>query len=213
MMQNNKKNFIKIGLTGGIGSGKSTISSILREKGIKIIDADVISREVLNIYDEINYKIRKAFGESFFDENGKLRRRELGNFIFKDQNKIKKMDEIMIPYIKEEIMKRFDKFRKNGEELCVLDAPTLIEHNMHEIMDINILVWVDYKTQIERVKKRDNLNTEQVLNRISSQMSLNEKKKYADYIIDNSKDLKKTKAQLNIILNNIERLKYNYEKI
>jgi dephospho-CoA kinase len=194
---------LKIGLTGGIGSGKSTVSAMLKEKGFSVIDSDIVSREVLDIYPQILEQVRVYFGDNFFDENGKLKRKEFGNFIFSKEERKKNYENIIMPFIKNEIFNRIIGLEKEKKEECILDAPTLIENELHVEMDINILVWADLKTQIERVKKRDNLSEEQVLNRINSQMPLEDKKKFVDYIIDNSGTLEKTKQELNEILEEI----------
>lgn len=191
---------LKVGLTGGIGSGKSTVSNMMKDKNIPVIDADIISREVLDIYPDILKEIEDTFGKEFIDSNGKLKRRQLGNFIFKDKNEREKLENILIPYIKKEIFKRFDEYYKEEYKLCVLDAPTLIENGIHKNMDVNILVWVDRNTQFERVKSRDNLSYDQVENRIKSQMALDDKKAMVDYVIDNSGTLEETKHQLDKIL-------------
>ncbi|QGU94900.1 dephospho-CoA kinase [Clostridium bovifaecis] len=194
---------IRVGLTGGIGSGKSTVSNILREKDIPIIDADVISREVLDIYPEILEKIKSAFGSEFIDCKGQLKRRELGNYVFKSEEQRKKLEGIIMPYIKKEIFERITNCDKLGESLCVIDAPTLIEHSIHKDMDVNILVWVDKDVQIYRVKSRDNLSEEQVLDRIKSQMPLEKKKGEVNFIIDNSGSVEHTRQQLEKILASI----------
>lgn len=191
---------IKIGLTGGIGSGKSTVSKMLIEKNIPIVDADIISREILSLYPETLDSIKNIFGAKFIDERGELKRRELGNFIFKSSELRKKLEEILIPYIKKEIFLRVEKYDKIGKKICVVDAPTLIEHSINKEMDVNILVWVDRNVQIKRVMNRDKLKEDQVMHRINSQMRLEDKKKEVDYIIDNSKDINFTKEQLEDIL-------------
>ncbi|KEI04249.1 dephospho-CoA kinase [Clostridium botulinum] len=194
---------IKVGLTGGIGSGKSTVSNILKSKNIPIIDADLISREVLHIYPEILEEIKSVFGKEFIDEKGNLKRRELGNYIFDKDVLRKKLENIIIPYIKKEIFKGVEEYSNLHKKICVVDAPTLIEHHINESMDVNILVWVDKKTQIERVKTRDNMSEEEVLQRINAQMSLEEKSKYVDFTIDNSGNLNTTKEQLDEILKKV----------
>lgn len=194
---------LKIGLTGGIGSGKSTVATMLKEKGFSIIDADIVSKEVLEIYPQILERVRKYFGENFFDEDGRFNRKKFGNFIFSKEERKKNYENIIMPFIKDEIFNKITELEKEKKEVCILDAPTLIENGLHVNMDINILVWSDLKTQIERVKKRDNLSEEQVINRIDSQMSLEDKKKFVDYIIDNSRTIERTKEELNKILQEI----------
>lgn len=194
---------IKIGLTGGIGSGKSTISNILKNNNIPVIDADVISKTVLNKYPEIIDSIKLYFDGKFFDDYGNLKRREFGNFIFQDKIRKCKYEEIIMPYIKNDILSEMQKLSMQGNELCILDAATLIENNFQKYVDDVILVWVNKDIQIERVKKRDNLETNEVMMRIDSQMSLDEKKKYADFILDNSNEVSNTKNNLKIILKEI----------
>lgn len=191
---------IKIGLTGGIGSGKSTVSKMFKDRGIAVVDADIIAREILNIYPDILLQIKAEFGEEYIDEKGALRRRELGNLIFNNETKRKQLEAITIPFIKKEIFKRIEQYNKQGEKICLLDAPTLMEHGIHKDMDKNIVVWVDRKTQISRVEARDNLKEYEAEARIDSQMSLEEKGKLADYIIDNTHGLDSTLEQVEQIL-------------
>ncbi|ABS40474.1 dephospho-CoA kinase [Clostridium botulinum] len=193
------KSIFKIGLTGGIGAGKSTISEMIKEKNIPVIDADKISREVLKLYPEILIRVKEVFGKEFLDDNGDLKRREFGSYIFKNKNKRIEYENIIMPYITKETFKRIKLLEENKESICVLDAPTLIEQGLYKYMDINILVWVDKDTQINRVVKRDGLNRSEVMNRINSQMSMEEKKKFVEYIIDNSKDIENTKSELDKI--------------
>lgn len=194
---------LKIGLTGGIGSGKSTVSSMLEEKGFSIIDADIVAREVLEMHPQILEKVRMCFGENFFDESGKFKRKEFGNFIFLKEERKKNYESIIMPFIKDEIFNRITEFEKEKKEVCIIDAATLIENGLQIHMDINILVWVDLRTQIERVRKRDNLSEEEVINRINSQMSLEDKKRFVDYIINNSTTVERTREELNKVLKEI----------
>ncbi|MEL7597493.1 MAG: dephospho-CoA kinase, partial [Clostridiaceae bacterium] len=154
---------IKIGLTGGIGSGKSTVTKMLLEKNIPVVDVDIISREVLELYPETLEEIRNTFGEEFIDEKGKLKRRELGNHIFKSNELRKKLENILIPHIKKEIFNRIERYNEMGESICVVDAATLIEHFIHKEMDFNILVWIDRELQIKRVMTRDKLQKDEIL--------------------------------------------------
>lgn len=194
---------LKVGLTGGIGSGKSTVSNLFLQHNIPVIDADIISREIFNIYPEAKTEIRHQFGENIFDEQGNLKRRELGNLVFKCTSLRKKLEDITLPFIIKEIFKRIEEYNKAGEKICVIDAPTLIEVKLHTDMDVNIVVWVDLQTQISRVFTRDKLSNEEILNRIKAQMPLDEKKSYANFIIDNRGNFESTKEQFEVVLNKL----------
>lgn len=202
---------IKVGLTGGIGSGKSTVSNFLKEKGIPVIDADIISRDILILYPEVVGNIRKEFGSEFFDDKGLLKRRELGNFVFKNPKGKLKLEALTIPYIIKEIFLKIEKYKDEGFKMCIVDAPTLIETGLYKSMDFNILVWVDLNTQIERVVKRDNLNLDDVKNRINVQIPLEDKKKYVNFIIDNRSSIEATMKQVDKVLQEIYSSEVRYE--
>lgn len=191
---------IKIGLTGGIGSGKSTVSFMLKEAGFNIIDADTIARDVLVKYPEILERVRIEFGAGFFDWRGEFRRKEFGNHIFRFPKQRKKYEEIILPYIKREIYENIDKLEKKKADFVIVDAPTLIENDLHKDMDYVILVWVDNNTQIQRVRSRDSLMREDAINRINSQMPLDIKKDFANIVIENNDTLAKTKEQVDLLI-------------
>ena len=191
---------IKIGLTGGIGSGKSTVSAMLKNAGFNIVDADLIARDVLKKYPEILNKVRIEFGSGFFDWRGEFRRKELGNNIFRFPKQRKKYEEIILPYIFKEINDEIEKYERSGAKSVIVDAPTLIENELHKEMDYVILVWVDSNTQIQRVRQRDTLSREEAINRINAQMPLDRKKDFANIIIENNDVLSKTKEQVDLLV-------------
>lgn len=191
---------IKIGLTGGIGSGKSTVSFMLKEAGFNLIDADAIAKDVLVKYPEILQMVKLNFGSGFFDWRGEFRRKEFGNHIFRFPKERKKYEGIILPYIKREIYEKIDYYEKKGTDIIVLDAPTLIENELHKEMDYVILVWVDSNTQIQRVRARDALSRDEAINRINSQMPLERKRDFANIIIENNDTLPKTKAQVDLLI-------------
>ena len=178
---------IKIGLTGGIGSGKSTVSFMLKEAGFNIIDADVIARDVLVKYPEILERVRVEFGSGSFDWRGEFRRKEFGNHIFRFPKQRK-------------IYENIDKLEKKNADFVIVDAPTLIENDLHKDMDYVILVWVDNNTQIQRVRSRDTLSRDEAINRINAQMPLDRKKDFSNIVIENNDTLAKTKEQVDLLI-------------
>lgn len=200
-MKQNKT--LVIGLTGGIATGKSTISEMFRGKGINIIDADIISREVLDIYPDILIKIKDTFGFEYISENG-IDRKKLGRLVFSDKEEREKLEKIIIPYIKQEIYKRIDNYKAHGDRIIIVDAPTLFENNLDKDMDKVILVYLDEELQLMRLMERDNLSEQEAEERISVQLPLDEKKKKSDYVIYNNKDMDFSEVQFNKLFRELE---------
>jgi len=186
MNQNNRK---IIGLTGGIASGKSTVSNILKSMGFNVIDADVISREVVEIGKPAYFEIIEHFGRDIIDEDGNINRKKLGSIIFNDDNEREKLNLIVHPYIFAAIK---DYIEKDSEsKIIFVDIPLLIEvlddlqfHGIH--FDEIWLVYVDEEIQLKRLMERDSIGKEEAIKRIEAQMPMCLKKKYATRIIDNS---------------------------
>ena len=201
---------MKIGLTGGIGTGKSTVSLMFEKAGIKIIDADKIAKSVLDKYPQILESVKSEFGIGFFDWRGEFRRKEFGNHIFRFPKQRVKYEAIIMPYIMKEIENQFEKYKK--ENIVILDAPTLIENKMHTEMDYVILVTASNTMQIKRVMSRDVLSKSDAVSRINSQMSVEEKKEYANIIIDNNGELQETKKQVDGIVEFLKKSKLDRRK-
>lgn len=190
MIQNNCS---IIGLTGGIGTGKSTVSKILIEKGFKVIDADKISREVVEVGKPAYKEIVEVFGSRILLEDKTLNRKKLGRLIFSSNSLRKLLNNIIHPYIWESIKLEIEKYCMNNE-IIFLDAPLLIEElDKLDLYGIKLeeiwLVYTDLNTQLLRLMERDNISEEDAKGKINAQMNLEEKKMYADRIIDNSGDL------------------------
>lgn len=190
-----------IGLTGSIATGKSQVTKILKEMSYKVIDSDLIARDVMDDREVIE-KIKKNFGENLYRDN-KLDRQALGKIIFNSLEKKELLDSITHPLIYKKI---FEEINMNKDEnLLFIDIPLLIENgiNSYEMNFYEVwLVYSDKKTQIKRLMERDNIDESYAKAKISSQMSIEDKKDYADIIIDNRGNLKDLKNQV------IARLKY-----
>lgn len=185
-----------IGLTGGIASGKSTVSNYLKELGAKIIDGDIIAREVVVPEKPAWIEIVKAFGEKILLPDRNLNRAVLGEIIFNDEKAKKILEKIISPYIANEIYAKINLFNKEQIGFVILDLPLLYENNWDRETNENWVVYVDEKTQIERLCKRNNYTIQQALSRINNQMSLKEKATRADFVIDNNADIESTKRQV-----------------
>ena len=187
---------VKIGLTGGIGTGKSTVASMLKEMGIPVINSDEVAREVTEPGSEGYKKVVEALGREILNSDGTINRKKLGSIVFSDESKRRILEEILHPLILKRIRAKLDELKKAGCEFVVLEVPLLFEKGLDRNMDFNVVVYTDEKTQLERLTKRDGLTLKEALSRIRSQMPLSEKVKRADFVIDNSGNLSHTKRQV-----------------
>ncbi|MFR0597260.1 dephospho-CoA kinase [Limosilactobacillus mucosae] len=185
-----------IGLTGGIASGKSTISSILKAVGWPVIDADLIARQIVMPGSKGLEQIVNRFGPQMLNSDGTLDRKKLGKTVFDDSKKLSDLDKIEHPLIQEAIDSQLDEFKKQHLPVVVLDVPLLFETGMDEECDLTVLAVVDQATQLKRLMKRDQISKMDAVKKISSQMSLKEKMQRADVIIDNNGTLEQTRSQV-----------------
>ncbi len=191
---------IKIGLTGGIASGKSTVSQMLTELGFPVIDADVASRKVVEKGKPALKEIEKAFGSDVIQSNGELDRKKLGGLIFKDATKRQMLNEIVHPRVRAWMRDQIMVNEQIGQVAVVLDIPLLIESTLKSWADRILLVYVPEEVQIKRLMDRDDITREDALLRINSQMPLDEKRALADRIINNQGSILESRSQLLDIL-------------
>ncbi|WP_298783480.1 dephospho-CoA kinase [uncultured Marinococcus sp.] len=189
-----------IGLTGGIASGKSLVADALREQGLPVIDADVISREVVEPGEPALEQIIEHFGPEILQFDGTLDRKKLGSVIFNDAEKRQVLNQIIHPAVRQRMMTKRDDLVREGNEHVVLDIPLLLENNLNFLVDRVIVVYVNEATQKQRLVERDGRGEEDAAARIRSQMPLEEKKDLADAVIDNSGTEKETKIQVDELL-------------
>ena len=164
-----------VGLTGGIASGKSTVSNIFKNAGIPIIDADVVARKVVEKDSVGLMSLTKRFGNSILLNDGSLDRTQLGRKMFSDASVLKEVNDLLQPLIRTEIELQIQEAKKQNTQLLILDIPLLFEMHYETLCDDIIVVAVSVETQIQRLKNRDGLSKEEALKRIESQMSLEEK--------------------------------------
>ncbi len=189
-------NVYTIGLTGGISSGKSTVSAMLEQLGAAIIDTDIIARKIVEPGQPAWQEIVAAFGTSCLFPDGHINRKLLGEIIFTDDHKRRVLDKITHPHIQNTARQALQAAAQQGIKTAVLDAPLLIEVGWQHMVQAVWVVYVDEETQIERLMRRDRLDRSQALARIHSQMSLREKLLFATVVIDNSGNLEATQKQV-----------------
>lgn len=174
-----------LGLTGNIGCGKSSVSTIFMENNIKVVDADIVARQIFDDKNLLN-EVFSTFGESIKNQDGSLNRRALGNIVFNDDEKLILLNNLTHPKIKQKILSKVEEYKNQGEKIVVIDAALLIEDDYIPYIQKLILITCRKEIQINRIIARDNCTKEEAISRINSQMSQEEKVKFADYIINNS---------------------------
>lgn len=174
-----------VGLTGGISSGKSTVSSYLKQLEIPVIDADEVARKVVEPNSQGAIEIRKVFGSDVFEEDGSLNRQKLGTLIFSNPENRQKLDDLLQPLIKIMILDEIEEYRQNGENMIILDLPLLFEKQYEELCEEIIVVYIPKELQLERLMRRNQYTKQEALSRIDSQLSIEEKRKRATVLLDN----------------------------
>jgi dephospho-CoA kinase len=181
-----------IGLTGGIASGKSAVSLILQGLGMQVIDADGIAHEILATDEAIKQEVVAVFGSEVLNAGGAVDRGRLGNIIFQDAGRRRALERILHPLIRDELWKR----AREGNDDVVLEVPLLIEQGEHARVDLVVVVYAARERQIERLMGRDTISREEAVSRIATQLPLEEKVSYAQYVINNNGSLEETEEQV-----------------
>lgn len=188
--------FAIVGLTGGIGSGKSTVAGFFAELGIPIVDADRVAREVVEPGTEGLAEVVAFFGDEVLDRNGSLDRAKLGERVFEDGEARKKLESILHPRIAALSTQRLAALASEGHPYAIYEAALLVENRSQRMMSALIVVAVDEVTQRARVQARGGLDADAVRARIASQLPLAEKVRVADFVIENNGSLDETRRRV-----------------
>ncbi|EHJ51569.1 dephospho-CoA kinase [Streptococcus macacae] len=192
-----------IGLTGGIASGKSTVTNYLRQKGYQVIDADQVVHDLQAKGGKLYQALVSWLGSAILNEAGELDRPKLSQLIFSSQEYLAKSSQLQNAIIRQELADRRGQLAKT-EEIFFMDIPLLFEQDYADWFDEVWLVYVNPETQVERLKQRNGYSQEEAKQRLASQMSLSQKCQLADKVIDNSGDLKQLQAQIEQQLKGLE---------
>ena len=178
-----------IGITGSIGTGKSTFSELLRKKGFFVLDADVLAKKNLEKTSPAYSKIVAEFGTKILNSEGDIEKNILAQIVFSDKKKLEKLEAITHPEIRIAVEKEKDEHRKNDQRYLFYDVPLLFEKNMDKSFDLIVMVTCSPENQLKRIKARNNWSDEEIKKRLASQLPLSNKESRAHVLINNDGDV------------------------
>jgi dephospho-CoA kinase len=193
-----------VGLTGGIASGKSTVAAILQRLGAEIIDADSLAREVVEPCEKAWQEIVDHFGTTILQPDQTLDRKKLRTIIFNNPEARNQLEAITHPKIRQLAEQRIQKLTEAGASLIVYVAPLLFETKVHTWLRPVILVACDVPTQKQRLRQRDQLSDEEIERHVQAQMSLDEKRRLADYVVENIGSVQELESQVAAVVEKIQ---------
>ena len=188
-----------VGLTGGIGSGKSTVSRLFQKLGASVVDADAIVHELQTAGSPLLDRIVDAFGSGVLLGSGELDREALGLLVFSDATARERLNAIVHPAVGVEMARRIEEARKARAALVVVDVPLLLETGSSAAFDAVVVVYCRESQQIERQQARDGSSREEAEQRVRAQLSIEEKRRLADHVIDNSGSPEETDRQVRVL--------------
>ncbi|THH31126.1 hypothetical protein EUX98_g3070 [Antrodiella citrinella] len=194
-----------VGLTGGIATGKSTVSTLLKAHNVPIIDADLIARQVVQPGTPALERIVQAFGADILLPDGYLNRAKLGTIVFNNDAKRRVLNGIVHPAVRKAMFWAVAKYWFQGERLCVLDVPLLIEGGLWKLMGKIIVVYCSSEIQLQRLMKRDNSSRSDASARLNSQIPIADKLEYADIVLDNSGSPQDLEGQIDSLIRKLYR--------
>ena len=208
-MNAHEKMIKKIGITGGIGSGKSEACKILERMGEKVLYADLIAREITINDPEVQNEIKQIFGNEFFDKSGKIDRKKLAALVFNDEDVLSVLNSIVHPRVFKEIDRQSEKLSALGVEQVFIEAALIFETCMDDNLDLVIVIDADEKKRLDRVLKRDGMSEEEFYKRASFQLSSEEKIRLADFTIKNNGSIIELERNLLFITGLVKAYKVN----
>jgi dephospho-CoA kinase len=191
---------VKVGLTGGIASGKSSVCGIFSRLGARVLDADVLAREAVRPGRPAWIKLRGIFGPEFFHPDGSLNRRSLRSLVFRDPEKRRQLNEIVHPEVMRTVREWLETMvEREPHAVLLVDIPLLVEVGAVKGFDRIVLVFVREEIQLARLMERDNVSLDEARKALEAQMPLREKLAFADYVVDNSGSLEETQVQVEAV--------------
>lgn len=179
-----------IGITGGMGCGQTTVCNILQQMGVRVINADLEAKREIESNEEVKKQLRKEFGGRAFYRDGKLNRKYLAQVAFSDATKTETLNRIVHPQMVNRVIEQVERARESRKyKIIAVDAALIYEINLENMFDAVVVVAARMKQRIERLKARDNLSEKEIIDRINKQIPIEDKKKWADFVVNNYSDL------------------------
>lgn len=194
---------LRIGITGGLGSGKSEVTAFFKQKGARVFDADLEAKLILLHSEGVQKAVIAAFGDTVLNEVGELDFQRLARHAFANSDRQRQLNEIMHPEVIRAADKAMILAKQDGVEMFILDAPLLFEAKLEEYLDLTVVVIADRQVRIKRALERGNLTEEDILRRIQLQMPDKEKLARADLVVTNNGTLEQLQAELEALYSNI----------
>lgn len=195
---------IKIGLTGGVATGKSTVAKILKEKGAELISSDELAHRAMAPGGFAYDGVISEFGPEIILSDGKINRRRLGEIVFNDESARKRLERIIHPIVLKEIKQGLEDYSKQRTRIVIIEVPLLFEVGWMDLFDYIWVVYAPYERQLQRLMERDQISEIEAIKRIIAQMPLEEKKKLADAVIENNDGLDVLEKQVTTLLRTME---------
>jgi dephospho-CoA kinase len=187
---------LKIAITGGAGSGKSTVARMFRDLGAQVLDADAAAKEAVAVGRPAWEELRRAFGPEYFREDGQLNREKMASRVFGDPEARRLLNDIIHPRVAEELQGQLQALAGRGVDLALVEVPLLFEAGLYGAYDRVVVVYVDETQQIRRLQNRDHRGAAEMAGLLAAQWPINEKLARADYLVDNGGSLSNTRSQV-----------------
>jgi dephospho-CoA kinase len=197
---------LKIAITGGAGSGKSTVAQMFRELGAPVLDADAAARDAVAVGTPAWKKLRRLFGEDYFHPGGELNRAKVSQLVFGDPEARSRLNRIVHPQVAQELQARLQELEQQGRDLVFVEVPLLFEAGLEGAYDRIIVVSVDLADQFRRLEDRDGRGTGEIAGIIEAQWPLAEKAARADFVVDNRGPLEETRDQVRKIWAELQKI-------
>ena len=197
---------LKIAITGGAGSGKSTVARMFGELGAPVLDADAAARDAVAVGTPAWQELRRLFGEEYFQPDGELDRAQMARLVFADPEALKRLNDIVHPRVAQEIQTRLKELEQQGAPLALVEVPLLFEAGLAAAYDRIIVVYVDPQDQARRLEERDGRGAEEIAGILKAQWPLNDKAAQADFVVDNRGPLRNTRRRVQEIWKELQKV-------